>query len=227
MSSDMYESYAVSFSCAQAASWIKQLVATQLPDRVSGDENPLAGVPGFSCIAYPDRNGHAYSGSCRRGNSEFGWNWNDAYRSMEHLARGMVQTESAEYSSVLRSTGGDKYVLTVGNTSRIGFINGFRWTAPTGMRITAVTRTVGAKCALAPDRSISCSGKLRPPKCLCTGPGGITTINFTASIPKTTDANGIPVTHALVGAHLRLTALTPVPYLIPSTPQEERNQRGV
>jgi hypothetical protein len=228
ISSDMYEAYAVSYSCATVASYIRQLAGVLLPDRSFGQENPIGGVPGFDCVAYPDLNGHAYAGSCRRGAVEFGWNWNVIYSPTlrsGHLE--LKQSETAEYSAILDELGGGRYRLEVGNTSGIGSIDSFTWSPPTGMTITAVTGATGAACSLAADGSIACHGRLPPPRCLCETNGGAVFIDFTASGLKPTEQGGHPVFSVLGNGHVRITAMTPVPYLIPETPQELKNSRGI
>jgi hypothetical protein len=217
-SSDLYESYTISYTCAKAASYIERLAGKELADKTSGAENRLVGGPrGFLCVAYPDRNGHAYDGSCRRGAVAFGWNWNVAYEAITITPRGKKQTSTTDDSEVLRSLGNGKYQLVVGNTSGIGLINSFRWTPPAGLTITAVTKVSGGRCELSKDGSISCSGRLQRPTCLCGDAGGVLRVAFTGSGLKPTEVDGHKVYQALLEGHLRITRMTPVATTVVAT----------
>jgi hypothetical protein len=227
MSSSRYEAFTVSFSCAKAASYVEKLAGLTLPDKTSGDESPVSGVPGFDCVAYPDKNGHAYGGSCRRGAIEFGWNWNVLYRATEVTQSGeKAKTSTSEYSAVLRPLGHGEYQLRVANTSGIGSIDSFLWAPPPGLRIADLTSAAGARCRLQSSGSISCAGGLRPPTCLCRGDGGSVTIDFSAAGLRPSATSGRRMSVAPEG-RLVITAMTPVARLVPSTPGEERNQKGL
>jgi hypothetical protein len=224
ISSIRYEAFTVSYDCARAATYIRRLAAVELKDRTSGDESPLGGVPGFSCVGYPDRLGHAYGGSCRRGSVEFGWNWNVLYRATEFTQSGeRARTSTSEYLAVLTSLGHGRFRLHLGNTSGIGAIDAFTWTPPPGMTIRTLTSVAGGACRLQPGGSIACTGKLRPPSCLCSGEGGAVTLEFEAASGSGSSRR---VSYAPEG-QVRITAMTAVPYLVPSTPQEEHNRTGL
>ena len=105
--SDLYEVFAINYSCEQAAAWIRKLSARRIPVKRSGNVTVLQGPPGYYCSAWPDANGHAYAGGCQSkgggdcvttknaygrpyangrgckatgGDKAFGWNWNVANR---------------------------------------------------------------------------------------------------------------------------------------------------
>ena len=127
--------------------------------------------------------------------------------------------------SLVRLRGG-RFRLTVTNTSALGKIDRFRWIPPTNLTVTSVESSNAGHCALDSEGEIICSGNLVPPRCLCTNSGGYLTVDFTGHVaqPK---ANGRYRVNASLGAGVvAVTAMTPVPYLIPSTPQEARNRRG-
>jgi hypothetical protein len=216
ISSDMYEAFAVSYSCASVVNFVRQLAAVILPRHALGEENHLGGVPGFNCVAYPDLHGHAYAGTCHRGTSEFGWNFNVIYTPTLLATPLDVQ---------LHALGHGRYQLKVGNTSGIGSIDSFTWSPPSGLTITGVTGANGATCALAANGSIACRGKLAPPTCLCETNGGAVLIDFTASGLKPTEVNGHPVYSMLGNGHTRIMKMTPIPYLIPQTQGELKNSR--
>jgi hypothetical protein len=225
----MYEAYTVSYRCTSAASYIRQLAGAVLPDRTYGDENHVGGVPGFYCVAYPDRHGHAYAGSCHRGAVEFGWNWNVIFSPTLRTGRlGRVRTDTSSfaYSATLHTLGGGRYRLQVGNTSGIGSIDAFTWSPPSGLTITAVSSAKGATCAVAANGSITCRGKLHPPRCLCETNGGAVDVYFTASGLKPSEENGHPVYSFLGNGHIRITKMTPVPYLIPETQEELKGPKS-
>jgi hypothetical protein len=223
ISSTRYEAFTVSYDCSKAASYIRRLAAVTLEDRTSGDESPLGGPPGFRCVGYADRLGHAYGGSCRRGSIEFGWNWNVLYRATEFTQSGeRARTSTSEYLAVLTPLGKGRFRLRLGNTSGIGAIDSFTWTPPPGLTIRTLAGVAGGACRLRPGGSIACTGKLRPPRCLCGGEGGAVTLEFTVSGSRSSRGPS----YAPEG-QVRITAMTPVPYLIPSTPQEEHDRTGL
>jgi hypothetical protein len=223
MSSSTYESFATGYGCSDAAKWTAELSGRTLKDKRVGMPSPLTGVPGFTCSGYPDKFGHAYAGVCRKGTSAvtFGWNINVLHGPREQVlnAEDVSRQElgGADASTILRQTGTNTYALDVVNTSGIGYIDHFSWTAPDGWKITGVTSASGGKCTISGSRSISCSGKLRPPKCLCTQSGGVVSIAFTAKAKNYSIENGIRVYHATTGGVLKVDAMTPVPYLVPAT----------
>jgi hypothetical protein len=120
----------------------------------------------------------------------------------------------ADAMTVVRSLGNDHFQLVVSNTSAIGFINTFTWVPPPETRIAAVTSSSTGHCELS-GGAISCKLALRPPTCTCNGSGGKVKIGFIAK-PRSKDAR----THGFFGATLRIGYQTPVPYIIPSTPND-------
>jgi hypothetical protein len=119
-----------------------------------------------------------------------------------------------------------KYQIEVDNTSGVGYINSFNWVPPPGMTITRITSTEGGHCALVPNPvpgggspMISCVGGkkgIAPPKCTCLT-GGEMLVNFTATNDHAPSFNGTYWTYyGIVGAYTKITAMTPVPYHIPS-----------
>src|SRR5215470_15202332 len=75
-----------------------------------------------------------------------------------------------------------KYQIELENTSGVGYINAFAWVPPTGLTVTAVTKTTGGRCSVV-QNEIRCSGAKRgiaPPICVCR-PGGFMTVTFRAA----------------------------------------------
>jgi hypothetical protein len=223
MSSEKYESFATGVDCADAAAWTKALSGRTVADRRVGHESALAGPAGFKCGGYGDKNGHAYAGVCRHGTSkiQFGWNINVLVGSADQVVNeedvGREQLGTADTSTLLKELGGGRYRLDVVNTSEIGSIDAFRWTAPAGWRITSITRSTGGDCKVADAGTIACSGSLHVPKCLCTRTGGAVTVEFTAKAQDFKIVNGYRVYQSTTGGHLTIDQMTPVPYLVPST----------
>ena len=119
-----------------------------------------------------------------------------------------------------------KYQIQLDNTSGIGYINSFNWVPPLGLTITAITSTEGGHCSLVPNPvpgggspMISCIGGskgIAPPKCTCLT-GGEMLVNFLATNDHPPMFNGKYWTYyGIVGAYTAITAMTPVPYHIPS-----------
>jgi hypothetical protein len=105
--------------------------------------------------------------------------------------------------SSLRSLGKQRYELVIENTSGIGFINALSWAPPAGMQLIRVLTARGGRCEVVSGK-ISCQGVLDPPRCSCAGRVGLT-IRFEA---RNYDSFSTGV--------LRITRMTPVPYVIPS-----------
>ncbi len=66
------------YKCATAATWIKKFTAMTLKNHKFCASNPLGNGPArFVCTANPDANGHAFAGSCKKGQGAsivgFGW----------------------------------------------------------------------------------------------------------------------------------------------------------
>jgi hypothetical protein len=224
-SSVFYESYAVGVSCAEAASWTRQLAGRKLA-AIIGSEAQLGGIPGFTCYAYPDMNGYAYAGTCTKKESDtlFGWNFNEETIPTYFepgLAKPLGGASDAQVA--IRNLGHGHYQLSVQNASPKGSITGFTWAPPAGMTITAVTGSNGGTCRLASHGAISCRGTLQQPKCLCNSTGGTLTVEFTANQQPYRNSKS---NYETLGT-LNITSLTPVPRLVPSTPQQEQAQRNI
>jgi hypothetical protein len=112
------------------------------------------------------------------------------------------------------------YEIAVQNTSGIGVINSFKWSPPAGWTVQAITKTTGGRCNLQAG-TISCSGTVMPPSCLCTGDGGTVVIDVSVAAPK---ATGKVTSYGTVGSKTQITAYSPVPFLIPGTPKEAKRQ---
>jgi hypothetical protein len=119
-----------------------------------------------------------------------------------------------------------KYQIEVDNTSGVGYINSFNWVPPPGMTITRITSTEGGRCTIVPNPvpgggspMLSCVGGkkgIAPPKCTCTT-GGVMLVNFIATSDHAPSFNGKYWTYyGVVGSYTKITAMTPVPYHIPS-----------
>jgi hypothetical protein len=230
ISSTLYESFAISYPCRLAATWTKQMTRDVLAFSKSGNLIPINGPSGFSCGAWADASRHAYAGGCQKGNVAFGWNWNVA-NPQDSLMRGpdgrvqFEKTGGADTETILRPLTKDHYEVDVENTSGIGVINGFTWSPPPGWTVTRITKTTGGKCSLL-SGVVSCSGAVQPPTCLCTGDGGNLVIDIVVSAQTRSTVHGSPVIYGTSGSKLRLTAMTPVPFLIPGTPAEAARQHG-
>jgi hypothetical protein len=215
--SDKYESFATGIDCTEAALWTRRLAGKKL-DSTVGTASSLSGPNGFTCYGYPDLNGHAYVGSCTKGSSIFGWNFNQM-TIPTYTEPGLPKTlgGSSDAEGSLTELGGGRYRLTLRNISTHGTINSFTWT-PTGMRITAVISTRGGVCRVTSDGGMSCNGRLRQPKCLCDNSGGAVTVEFKARRDPG-DKGGL----ALDGRAVHITSLTPVPRIVPSTKTKQAN----
>jgi hypothetical protein len=124
-----------------------------------------------------------------------------------------TKAESGSHANVVvRFLGKNHYQLRIVNTSDIGFINAFTWLAPRGLTVTAVTGSSDGTCRLS-GNDIWCSGMaIRPPVCACRS-GGRATVSFTA---ETASRSGPGQSYGIQGSGVRIAAMTPVPYLIPS-----------
>jgi hypothetical protein len=228
ITSTSYELFAIRYSCAAAESWAKKLAPVSIPVFRSGKQSELHGPTGFYCSALPDAAGHAYAGACQKGNVAFGWNWNVA-NSRSALVRDdsgkyhVTQLSGSDAQTIIGPLAKGRVTVEVVNTSGIGFLDGFTWAPPPGWTITAVRRTTGGTCRLEAGGAIGCRGRVPPPSCLCTSDGGTVKIELAVRAPSASDGR----TFGVVGAKLRITNMTPVPYLIPGTPAEAKRQRGV
>lgn len=234
ISSNLYEMFAINYSCAEAKKWTQRLLRAQIPIKRSGNESELRGPKGYYCSAWPDPSGHAYAGGCQlknNGDKAFGWNWNVLHRRVVFNPdeNGVVHLEKllGADAEVVLTRKGDHYVLDVHNTSGVGSIDRFSWEPPPGWTVTKITKTTGGNCNLSSKGVIWCSGKVQPPTCLCRGDGAILSIEFTANVPPDTTKHGHPLLFGSAGALLRIQAMTPVPYLIPGTPEAAKKQNGV
>jgi hypothetical protein len=233
ISSAVYESFAINYGCAQAKMWTKKLATLTVHVTKVGNPGKIPGPAGFNCEAWPDANNHAYAGGCQKGTKvAFGWNWNVA-NSRQVLIRNqdtgqyhMEQLAGADTETILRPLKPGHYSVEVLNTSGIGTLNGFTWSPPPGWTIHGIAKVTGAKCTLA-AQTVTCSGKVSPPACLCAGNGGKVKIDLDVTIPGATFVKGKPTHYGTVGAKMRITRMTAVPYLIPATPAEAKKQEGV
>jgi hypothetical protein len=226
MSSTAYEAFSTGYSCAKATAIVKRLYGRTFKHSQVGQAGSLGKVSGFTCVGYPDKNKHPYAGVCsvRSKGVEFGWNINvlagAAMQVLNSEDATRVHQAGSDADTVVRTVSPGHYELLIDNTSGIGYIKGFRWTPPTGWTVTAVTKTSGGKCHVVGNGDIVCSGKLRPPKCLCTQSGGIATIDFAARTPPPQKVNGHPVIYGAVQGTLTITEMDPVPYIVPSTAEQ-------
>jgi hypothetical protein len=230
MSSTLYESFAISYPCTKAASWTKRLARVALPYSKTGNLIPLHGPAGYSCGAWADATGHAYAGGCQRGSSAFGWNWNvanphDYFNAGSNGRLELSKGGGTDAESLLHTLGANRYELDIANTSGIGYIDRFLWSPPPGWTITALTKTTGGSCKLV-SAGISCTGTLRPPTCLCAGAGGAVVVDFTIDATSGLTSGGKARTFGSEGSGLELKSMTPVPFLVPGTPQAAARQRG-
>jgi len=251
--SNLYEVFAIHYSCAKATAWIRKLSSLKIPIRHSGNVTVLKGPPGYYCSAWPDKNGLAYAGGCQSkgggncvastaygrpyangrgcklagGKQAFGWNWNVANRRVvfHQNSKGvteLIHVSGSDTNVMFRYLKGS-YELQVLNTSGIGYLDGFTWQPSPGWKVTAVKHTSGASCSLTQAGKISCNGSVHPPTCLCGNDGGSVTVDFTAS--PTSKKSGY-----LFGGspwQFKVTKMTPVPYIIPGSPDEAAKRGGV
>jgi hypothetical protein len=255
ISSPIYEVFAINYPCSEASTWIHKLSREKIPILHSGNLTVLKGPKGYYCSAYPDANGLAYAGACQSkggggcvvgknaegrqypdgrgckltgGQKAFGWNWNVANRRVVFQPNpdtGVVQLihlSGSDTNVVFRYLNGS-YQLQVLNTSGIGYLNGFAWEPSAGWKVTKIKSSTGASCTLTAAGKILCKGSVKPPTCLCTDDGGSVEITFTAS--PTTKKSGY-----LFGGEpwqFKITKMTPVPYIIPGSPDEAQKRGGV
>jgi hypothetical protein len=251
--SNLYEVFAINSSCKDASSWIHKLSRLKIPILHSGNATVLHGPKGYYCTAFPDANGLAYSGACQSGggghcavskeaagvqyasgygckivggDKAFGWNWNVANRRVvfQQNSNGVVQLihlSGSDTNVVFRYLNGT-YQLQVLNTSGIGYLNGFTWVPSAGWKVTKIQSAAGAACSLSAAGMIWCRGNVHPPTCLCST-GGSVTVNFTASRTKQNAGylfGGSPW-------QFKITKMTPVPYIIPGSPDQAQKRSGV
>jgi hypothetical protein len=247
--SNLYEVFSINYDCKEASTWVQRLSRTKIAIKGSGDATVLKGPAGFFCSAWPDTAGHAYAGGCQTesggdcrsgddpaaracrqadGKRAFGWNWNVANRRVVFVRNeagklNLTRVGGADTNITFRTPSEGTYELQVMNTSGIGYLDEFSWSPPEGWKVTKLKGATGADCSLTDAGKILCSGKVRPPSCLCSGDGGSVTIRFAAE--PTRKNPGYLVGGGASGT--RITKMTPVPYLIPGTPKEAAKHRGV
>jgi hypothetical protein len=251
--SNLYEVFAIHYPCTKAAAWIHKLSRLKIPIRHNGNETVLEGPAGFFCSAWPDANGRAYAGACQSkgggdcvskspygqvyangrgctitgGRQAFGWNWNVANRRVvfQHDSNNvlhLVHVSGADTNVVFHYLNGS-YELEVLNTSGIGYLDGFTWQPSPGWSVTRIKSASGAACTLTKAGKITCAGRVNPPSCLCTDDGGSVSVTFTASPTKKNAGylfGGSPW-------QFKVTKMTPVPYIIPGSPDEAAKRNGV
>ena len=221
ISSDLYESFVIDYTCARARAETQKLISEILPNTSPGSQNGFH-IDGFSCVAFPDASGYAYGGECTSGLVRFAWNYNVIWQGVPgssggEAGAGFEPMGSIEYDTVLTPLGNGHYQLVVSDASAIGSIDAFTWSAPPQLTITAVTGSSKGHCQLA-GGAVSCQGRLAAPQCLCTGSGGSVTIYFNATGATPTTHNGHVVNEGMSASYLNITQMTPVPRLIPDTP---------
>jgi hypothetical protein len=232
ISSNLYESFVINYNCNQARGYITKLINETLANTTAGAQNQLlsgqpGGIPNFTCIAYADANARAYGGECRSGSVRFAWNYNVIWHGVPgtsggEAGAGFEPMAEIEYDTVLTPLGNGQYKLVVTDASPIGSIDAFTWNAPPQLTITGVASSTGsAKCQFA-NGAISCQGKLAPPQCLCTGSGGSVTIYFNATGAAPIQVQGHQENQGLSWSYLHITAMTPVPHLIPDAVQQAK-----
>jgi len=251
--SNLYEVFAIKYDCAKASQWIRKLYRLKIPVKHNGNVTVIKGPAGYYCSAYPDANGFAYAGGCQSGGGgdcetkgvspgrlyakgrgckitggkkAFGWNWNVANRRVvfAHDDKGVLHLihVSGSDTNVRFAYLKNSYQLEVLNTSGIGYLDGFTWTPSPGWSVTRIKKVNGASCKLTPAGKIACTGSVDPPTCLCAADGGDVSIEFTAA-PTKKNAGYLFGGSA---AQFKVTKMTPVPYLIPGTPEEAAKRRG-
>ena len=99
--------------------------------------------------------------------------------------------------------------------------------APPGWTVKQIKKVTGGTCKLAATGDIWCHGYVAPPSCPCTGDGAVLSIEFSAAVPPDTTKNGHPLRFGAAGALLKIKQMTPVPYLIPGTPEAAKKQKNV
>jgi hypothetical protein len=121
--------------------------------------------------------------------------------------------------TTLSDLGSGHYQLTVQNESPLGTINTFTWTPPADLHVTALTGSSVGHCNLQ-GRSITCQTMLVAPKCTCK-PGGITSVHFKGIVSSPRSAKkGVAIHAQLPGGIVTVGVLTPVPFVIPSSPSQ-------
>ncbi len=123
--------------------------------------------------------------------------------------------------TVIRHVSASHYALTVINLSSGGWIDGFTW-SPAGTSITAVIDSSSGHCTLS-NGDIRCRLiRLHPPTCTCRGDGGRTTVDFVMSRDDPSEtANKHPL---LKAGRLTIDSITPVRYVIRSSPRPTKNR---
>lgn len=114
--------------------------------------------------------------------------------------------------TTLTTDGKGHFTLRVENQSSFGVINDFSWVPPPTLQVTSVSGSSKGTCRLAGGR-ISCQARIQPPKCTCkAGPSVV--VHFTGKTVKGYNGDSV----GYVGGSLRVGGITPVPYIIPSSP---------
>jgi hypothetical protein len=122
-----------------------------------------------------------------------------------------------DLSTVTRSLGNDRYQLEITNVSHVGFVNVFTWSPPPTLKVTKLVDSDDGACALE-GGVITCRLALHPPTCTCKGDGGSVKLDFIGKLDRRLAESG-----ASYGAEgsVNVTSVTPVPYVIPSTPTQD------
>jgi hypothetical protein len=117
------------------------------------------------------------------------------------------------YAMVLRvlDEPSGKYQVEVENGNPTHFISSFNWTAPSGMRVTAITGSVGGICRLTTDGIIVCKG-LAPPPTSATSVGGNILVNFTATGRQPTWTGSYWIHYGIIGSvQVQMTQFSDLP----------------
>lgn len=251
--SDLYEAFAINYSCKDADVWIHKLSKLKIPIRVSGNSTVLHGPKGWYCTAFPDANGLAYAGACQSGggghcavgkhpageqyanghgcklvggNKAFGWNWNVENRRVvfQQNDKGVVQ--------LIHLSGSDTNVVFryLNGSYQLQVLNtsGIGYLNGFIWEPSAGWKVTKITSVSGGACSLTAAGKISchgnvQPPTCLCAVGGSVTINFAAS--PTTKKSGF-----LFGGapwQFKVTKMTPVPYIIPGSLDQARKRFGV
>ena len=241
ITSTRYEMYAINYSCAEAKKWVERLLATKIPFHPkSGKETVLEGPKGYYCSACPDKEGYAYAGGCKKVEAQkaFGWNWNVSHRRVVmdpdedtgiprliRLKGSDVETVLTQVEEIDKET--RRYVLDVRNTSGIGHVNRVHVEASARLDDQGdARRSQAAAASCRRRRLIWCSGKIKVGSCTCRGDGGRALDRVHRQGSTGHDQEQASATSTARRARSSGSPkMTPVPYLVPGTPEAAERQR--
>ena len=239
----------------EGRAWIKKLSMLTIPIRHNGNVTVLKGPKGYYCSAWPDTNGLAYAGGCQsNGGGGCVASRTTTARSTRRAraARSRVATRpsagtgtspTAASSSRTTANGVLHLIHVSGADTNVVFryLNGgYQLAGPEHERhrlsrrlhLGAVARLDGHEdqererrdLQRAPGGEDPCVGPVQPPSCLCTGDGGVGHRHVHARrLPPR------PSGYLFGGSpwQFKVTKMTPVPYIIPGTPDEAQKRSGV